>query len=290
MSARDVYKAVTDTIIAELEKGAAPWVKPWKTLSVNSPYNAITKRNYNGINALLLWIEAQNKGYESGAWLTYKQAKEAGGHVRKGEKSTLVVLWKPFEVKETDEVTGEEVTTTKLFLRSYNVFNVSQCENLPKSLTETVERPIVSDPEFDSWVARTGARVVHGGGTACYSPASDTVRMPHRADFATSAHYSATLLHELGHWTGHESRLNRQFGKRFGDQQYAAEELVAELTSAYLCAEMGIDGDIRHAGYIDSWLKLLRKDKRAIFTAASAAQKAADFLKEAAAAEYRQAA
>ena len=286
---RDLYQEVTDTIIAELEKGAAPWVRPWR--SAGEHHNAITKRPYRGINALLLWIEAQNKGYQHTAWLTYKQAKEAGGHVRKGEKSTLVVLWKPFDVTETDEETGEEKTETRWILRAFNVFNVSQCDGLNHVVTEAEPRPVISDPEFEAWVARTGAKVRHGANEAYYAPAIDEIHMPHHHCFKSSEHYAATLLHELGHWTGHESRLNRQFSKRFGDHAYAAEELVAELTAAYLCADMGIkNGDLRHAGYINHWLKLLRNDKRAIFTAASQAQKAADYLKSAADAEKRLAA
>jgi antirestriction protein ArdC len=281
----DVYTEVTNTIIAELEKGAAPWVQPWHSKGIRTPHNAITKRPYSGINALLLWIEAMNKGYEHGAWLTYKQAKEAGGHVRKGEKSTLVVLVKPFEVAV--EKDGEETTETRLLMRGYRVFNVSQCDGLPDRLTTVEKRETVADPEFDSWVRRTGAKLKTGD-KACYTPALDAITMPPRSDFKSSAHYSATILHELGHWTGHESRLNRDLNNRFGDQGYAAEELIAELTSAFLCADMGINGDLRHAGYVESWLKLLRNNKRAIFTAASQAQKAADFLKEAASAAEKE--
>ncbi|HEX6032896.1 MAG TPA: zincin-like metallopeptidase domain-containing protein, partial [Anaerolineales bacterium] len=281
----DLYAEVTDTIIAELEKGAAPWVKRWRASTY--AHNAITKRPYTGINTLLLWIEAGKRGYENPGWLTYKQAKEAGGHVRKGEKSTLVVFVKPIEKEEEDPETGEMVKKAKLILRDYRVFNVSQCDNLPEKYTKLEERREVPDPEFDSWIKRTGANVSHGGDRACYIPSLDAIRMPHRRDFESKEHYSATMLHELGHWTGHESRLNRNLTGRFGEMAYAAEELIAELTAAFLCADMGINGDFRVAGYIESWLKLLGNDKRAVFTAASGAQKAADLLKELASKEQK---
>lgn len=282
---RDIYAEITDRIIAELEKGAAPWVKPWKSLGgSNQPHNAASKRAYSGINVLLLWMAQLDKGYKSQGWLTFKQAGELGGTVRKGEKSTQIVFVKPLCFKEKDsngnvvkDEHGDDVERQVNMLRAYHVFNVEQCDGLRLPAMAPLPPP-PTDPEFDAWVARTGAHVTHGGDRACYIPSMDQIAMPNRAAFSTPSHYSATMLHELGHWTGHKTRLDRSLRARFGDAEYAAEELIAELTAAYRCAAMGIDGDLRHAGYIGHWLKLLKSDKRAIFTAAAAAQKAAQFL------------
>ncbi len=292
---RDLYSEVTDKIIAELEKGAAPWVKPWKSLGgAHWPHNAASGRPYSGINVLLLWITEMERGYSSQGWVTFKQALELGGSVRKGEKATQIVFVKPLTFKEKDgngapvkDENGDDVERHVNMLRGYYVFNVEQCEGL--RLPNAKPRPPVpTDPEFDAWVARTGAEVRHGGDMACYRPSTDRIDMPPRDAFKTSAQYSATMLHELGHWTGHKTRLDRSLRGRFGDAEYAAEELIAELTAAYRCAAMGIDGDLRHAGYIDHWLKLLKSDKRAIFTAAAAAQKAAQYLADLADAEQAQ--
>lgn len=282
---RDIYAEVTNRIIEELEKGAAPWIKPWRSLGgSNQPHNAASKRPYSGINVLLLWIAQLDKGYKSQGWLTFKQASELGGTVRKGEKSTQIVFVKPLSFKEKDDngnVVKDEhdndVERQVNMLRAYHVFNVEQCDGIKVPAMAPLPPP-PTDPEFDAWVARTGAQVTHGGDRACYIPSMDQIAMPNRAAFSTPSQYSATMLHELGHWTGHKRRLDRNLRGRFGNEEYAAEELIAELTAAYRCAVMGIDGDLRHAGYIGHWLKLLKSDKRAIFTAAAAAQKATQFL------------
>lgn len=292
----DLYQQVTDKIIAELEAGAAPWVKPWKSLGKAGsamPHNAVTRRPYSGVNVLLLWGAAAERGYTATGWLTFKQCAEAGGHVRKGEKATLITFVKQLAFTEKDgdgkvvtDADDNAETRAVHMLKSYYVFNVEQCDGLPEKLTgklEPVEGP--TDPEFDAWATRTGATIRIGGDRACYQPSSDQIVMPARAAFVENANYNATLIHELGHWTGHKSRLDRNLRGRFGDSEYAAEELIAELTAAFLCAELNIDGDLRHAGYIQHWLKMLKTDKRAIFTAASAATKAATFLREAAEAQ-----
>jgi antirestriction protein ArdC len=279
----DVYQTVTNQIIAQLESGGLPpWVKPWKEIGHSAdPHNAVTKRPYSGVNTLLLWIAQAVHGWPTAGFLTFKQAKEAGGTVKGGEKGTFIVFVKPLTVKEKqDDGTEEDRSIT--MMRSYYVFNVAQCDGLPERLTapRKLADPI-SDPGFDAWVKATGADVRFGSSRACYSPSRDTIDFPIRGAFKSPGHYAATMLHELGHWTDHESRCKRDLHKgRFGNPEYAAEELVAELCSAFLCAELGIDGEgQQHAAYLANWLTALKNDKRFIFTAASAAQKAADFLK-----------
>jgi antirestriction protein ArdC len=284
---RDVYQDVTDRIVKSLENGVAPWVKPWKSdgRSAGVHRNALTRRPYHGINVCLLTLEQMCKGYESGEWVTYRQAKELGGHVRKGEKATPIVLWKKYEKNATDEQgrplfneDGERVKKTLLFARMFSVFNVEQCDGL--TAEQPTERPkgFVGYEGIDAAIANIGATIDHGGDRAYYSPSADRIRLPRPAQFADAASYYATAAHELTHWTGHASRLARDLSGRFGDESYAAEELIAEMGAAFTCATLGIAGHLQHAEYIGSWIKVLKNDKRAIFTAASKAQEAADFL------------
>jgi antirestriction protein ArdC len=290
---RDIHQEVTDRIVAALETGVAPWVKPWKeTKGGTMPHNAVTRRAYSGVNVLLLWIAAQEKGYAGSGWLTFKQAKELGGNVRKGEKATNIVFMKPLTFTETTEG-GDTEEKSVLLARGYAVFNIEQCDGLPERIHSQKADNLVeveTDAAFNAWVAGTGASLRHGGNRACYSPSHDAITMPKPEQFRDLNSYKATLLHELTHWTGHKSRLDRNLRNRFGSQEYAAEELVAELGAAFLCAELQVDGQLQHAEYIASWLKVLKADKRAIFTAASAASKAANYLKEAAAVPQLQAA
>jgi antirestriction protein ArdC len=278
MAARNLYIEVTQRIIAELERGAAPWVKPWAaTPGRNTPHNAATGRPYSGINVMLLWMTH----YETPAFLTYKQALALGGNVRKGEHGTKVYFVKPVAAKpkDGDEANGKGY----MVLREYTVFNVAQCENLPPRIIapKAVKAGNERDLTIEAFIQATGAdyREGAGGDRAFYSPGGDFVAMPAFAAFKTAAGYYGTAFHELGHWTGGKARLGRDFAGRFGDRAYAAEELVAELTAAYLCAEFDIDGELRHAGYIESWITLLKDDPKAIFTAASKAQQAADHLR-----------
>jgi antirestriction protein ArdC len=283
-----LYSDVTARIVAELEKGAAPWIKPWSaTPGKNIPHNAATGNAYSGCNVILLWM-AQGE-FTSPRWLTYKQAQELGGHVRKGEKSrATVVKVLNLEAKPKDgETEGDRFTTIK----AYAVFNVDQCEGLPETILNP--EPIAPrhdderDATIDEFIAATGAdfRDDVGGDRAYYSPSTDFIAMPAFAAFKSASNYYATAFHELAHWTGSAKRLDRQFGKRFGDRAYAAEELVAELASAFLCAEFNLDGELRHAGYIQNWIALLKDDPRAFFTAASKAQAAAQFMRDKALAE-----
>lgn len=280
--ANNLYQNVTARILAELETGSAPWVKPWSaTPGKNIPHNAATNRPYSGCNVILLWL-SQGR-FAAPRFLTFKQAKDLGGNVKKGEHGFTVFFVKPMVEKKAD---GEEGGKAFTMLRAYTVFNVDQCENLPaKILAPSEIKPRNSDERdatIDEFIKATGAdfRADVGGDRAYYSPSTDFVAMPAFAAFKSAATYYATAFHELGHWTGSAKRLNREFGKRFGDRAYAAEELVAELTAAFLCAEFSIDGELRHAGYIVNWIALLKDDARAFFTAASAAQKAADYLRQ----------
>jgi antirestriction protein ArdC len=279
---RDLYAEVSGRIVAELERGAAPWVKPWSaTAGMNTPCNAVTNRPYSGCNVVLLWM-ARAAGYRAPRFVPYKQALELGGHVRKGERGTKVYFVKQLQVRDKDS-DNESATRIVPMLREYTVFNVDQCENLPArvvTLGNTKPRnPDERDETIGQFMACSGADIREGSGEAYYRPSDDFISLPRFQDFKSAAHFYGTAFHELGHWTGHKSRLDRNFCQRFGDRAYAAEELVAELCAAFLCAEFSFDGDLRHAGYIQSWIGLLKHDCRAFFTACSKAQAAADYLR-----------
>jgi antirestriction protein ArdC len=238
---------------------------------------------YQGINVLTLWGTAVDKGYTRPVWMTFKKAQELGGCVKKGEKGTLVVYANKFEKSEVNEK-GEETTSTIPFLKGYTVFNVEQINGLPEEFYKTptpAEDTKTRMESVEKFIADTKAIIQHGGNKAFYSPAHESIQMPPSKSFRDIESYYATLAHEITHWTNHPSRLDRQFGqKRFGNAAYAMEELVAEIGSAYLCAALGITPETRedHAAYIQSWLSVLKKDNRAIFTAASHAQRAVDYL------------
>jgi antirestriction protein ArdC len=273
----NVYEIVTAKIVAELEQGTVPWVKPWQGSGIaDLPYNAATGRRYNGVNVLLLWAATLDKGYRHATWLTFLQASALGGKVRKGEHATGIVFAGD-AVKETE--TGEE--RKKHFLRFHAVFNVEQVEGLPEPIMGSPPaRPLDEAlAEADAFITALGAQVRHGGNRAGYSPDLDSIILPHREKFESDAHYLGVKLHEHGHWTGHKRRLDRDLTGRFGDAAYAAEELVAELTAAFMSAELGIPGRLRHPEYIASWLKVLGADTRAIFTAAAKATEAANYMR-----------
>ena len=284
---RDLYAEVSAKIIAELERGAAPWVKPWSvTPGQNTPQNAVTSRTYSGCNVILLWL-ARNRGWVSPRFLTFKQALDAGGHVRKDEHGTRVYFVKQLQVKDGD---GEEAENRLVpMLREYTVFNVDQCDGLPDSIRAgkpmRVRNPDTRDMLADEFLRSTGADIREGHGEAYYVPSRDFISMPAFNSFKGADHFYNVAFHELTHWTGHKSRLDRDLKTRFGARHYAAEELVAELGAAFLSAEFGFDGDVRNAGYIATWIELLKSDKRAFFTACSKASKAADYLRGLALAE-----
>jgi len=228
-----------------------------------------------------LWM-AQAAGYRLPSYLTFKQALELGGHVRKGERGTRVYFVKHLEVR--DDAAGDRSSTRIIpMMREYTVFNVDQCENLPDNINAgkpvRVRNPGTRDELADAFLRSTGADIREGHGEAYYVPSRDFISMPAFDAFKGADHFYGTTFHELIHWTAHKSRLDRDLKNRFGSRNYGAEELIAELGAAFLCAEFGFDGDLRHAGYIGHWIVLLKADKRAFFTACSQASKAADYLR-----------
>ena len=281
MAKEDLYQRVTDTIVAELERGVAPWVQPWRTLDARfggGPFNGYTARGYRGVNVLLLLIAAAQKGYQDSRWFTYRQAQTLGAQVKRGEKSTLVIFWKQISLQEKDEETGEEARKRVPLLRSYAVFNAEQCEGLPALAKPEEKTPALRYADAQVLFTRHEVDIRHGGDKAFFAPKLDFIQMPPLEAFESEEHYWGTKLHELTHWTGHGSRLDRDLSHRFGSAAYAAEELVAEMGSAFLCAHLAITGRLRHPEYIGHWLKVLRDDKRAVFKASSLAQAAADFV------------
>lgn len=276
MAKFDTYQDVTNAIIAQLEAGTKPWRMDWQGGGLTMPRRA-TGQHYRGINVLLLWASAQQQGLTGERWFTFNQAKALGGKVRKGSKGTRIVFFKPLEVR--DAATGEEKKIP--MLRTYVVFNADQIEGLPAKyapapiiITPGMERDRAAEEALRS----CGATITEGGGRAYYTPATDIVTMPDFERFASASGYLATLAHELCHWTGHKSRLDR-FGTN-DRTSYAFEELVAEMGAAFVGSRLGIVGEHieNHSAYLASWLKALRNDKRMIFKAATLAQAAADMV------------
>lgn len=285
-----VYAMVTEQILAALDAGTVPWRKPWTGSATGGPRNLMSGKPYRGINVFLLGFAP----YASPYWVTFRQANELGGSIRKGEKGSLVVFWKQLKVTEKDEVTGKPTTKTIPMLRYYRVWNLEQTEGvrIPKGRELAVEAPVRDEAEriaaADGIVARftgdAGPSVAHGGDQAYYSPGADHVQMPALAAFDGAAEYYSTLFHELTHSTGHASRLDR-FAKgfnahSFGSAEYGREELIAEMGAAFLCAEVDIlPATIANsAAYIDGWRRTIKEDVRAVVVAAGAAQRAADLV------------
>ena len=281
----NLYDEVTSRIIAELEGGRIPWVQPWGkagTATPGLPRNATTRRPYSGVNVLILWGALFERGFASQGWLTFKQARDAGGCVRKGEHGVTVVFadrFTPEAEKERARASGDEARAVP-FLKRFTVFNLEQCEGLRPGLAPDPEplpeRQIV--PVAEAVIAASGVDFRVGGAKAFYAPGPDFVAVPPQPAFFEQVNYYRTCLHELTHATGHPSRLGRDLTNSFGSKDYAREELIAEMGSAFLCASLGIVPTVRHADYLASWLEVLREDNRAIFRAASAATKAADWL------------
>lgn len=269
----NIYQQVTDSIIAELEKGASPWIKPWRADNT-ADRNVITGKPYQGINRLLLGMSGMAKGYTSPLWATYDQWQQLGGQVRKGEKAVQGVFFTPCAKKKKAD--GEE--STYMLLKPFWVFNAAQVDGVTIKQVETENKPFNAIEQAELRIIKTGAKLSHGGDAAFYMPSTDSIRMPNKTAFDTESSYYATAFHELTHWTGAKHRLDRNLSGRFGNPAYAFEELVAEIGAAYLCADYGIQGELRHAGYIQSWLKACREDNKAIFRAAALAQKAADYI------------
>lgn len=284
---QDIYSRITNQIIAALEQGVKPWTQPWNAAHAAGHVSRPLRHNgqpYGGINVLTLWASAMSGSFSAPIWMTFRQAIELGGHVRKGEKGSPVVYANTITRAETDEATGDDVERTVPFLKAYTVFNVEQIEGLPGhfyALAESSRNPDERIADAETYFAATRADIRHGGDSAYYSPTLDYIQMPPFEAFRDAQAYYATLAHEATHWTSHATRLDRDFGrKRFGDDGYVREELVAELGAAFLCADLGLALEDRadHAAYIGHWLAVLKDDKRAVFTAAAHAQRAIDYL------------
>lgn len=289
MKPSDIQAKITAQIIAQLEKGTAPWRQPWDRsgTGLSLPLRS-TGQSYQGINTLVLWCASQEHGYTGRSWVTFRQAKELGGHVREGQKGQLVVYYGRAESKTKTNAKGEPETFS--FLKPFWVFNaLDQCDGLPESLTrmgltQGERHDWNRSTDCEAFIDRTGVTVQHGGDRAFYSPAMDRVQLPPAEAFKDAQGYYATAFHELTHATGHASRLDRSLtdGKHtFGSHPYAREELVAELGAAFLTSEFGLHGEeprADHAQYLAHWLGALKEDSKAIFAAASAAQKAVNWL------------
>ena len=281
-----LYDEITDKIIAELEAGRVPWVQPWGTAaakaSLSMPKNASTNRSYSGVNVLLLWGSTIENGFTGQSWLTFRQALSLGGHVRKGERGTTVVYadrFVPSDEKRRAAETGEEAQAIP-FLKRFTVFNCDQCDELPDEIATATPPPPpgLIEPTVEALIKATGIDFRIGGNRAFYAPVEDYVQVPPPQAYFEPINWHRTALHELGHATGHRSRLNRDQSGSYGTKKYAFEELVAELAAAFGCASLGIVPTVRHSDYVGSWLEVLREDNRAIVRAASQASKAADYL------------
>lgn len=300
MKQNDIYQAVTDKLIALLESHeASEWTKPWIALDAdNSPAkNATSGKLYRGVNQFLLGMQLSNKGYLKNQWLTFRQAKEKGAKVKKGEKSSPIVFSKPAYVNEDKkfipfdkigELNKEQQAAQglkKIFmLKLYRVFNVAQTEGLDPSFYEIKPQEPLQEFEKDeraeNLIKSTNAEIeVKESNRAFYNPMQDKITLPLREQFRGTQPFYATALHELGHWTGHPTRLNRDLKGSFGDASYAKEELIAEISSAFCCASLGFSKTItNNAAYLKNWLGVLKKDNRAIIRASAQAQKAADYI------------
>ena len=284
---QDVYSRITSQIVASLEQGVRPWVKPWNAEHAAGRITRPLRHNgqpYSGINVLSLWMSASAQNFAAPIWMTFRQALELDAHVRKGEKGSLVVYANSFTRTEHDEKSGEDVEREIPYMKGYTVFNVEQIEGLPEIYYAKAAPTLEPDARIDhaeKFLHATGATIAHGGNRAYYSHSTDAVQMPPFESFRDADSYYATLSHELTHWSGGKKRLDRDFGgHRFGSNAYAQEELVAELGAAFLCADLELALEARedHAAYLANWLEVLNSDSRAIFTAAAHAQKAADFI------------
>lgn len=278
MNTKSLQQQVVNKIVEALEKGVKPWVKPWDSTSsenLSLPINYETGKHYSGINIVILWAEMVNRGYKSNVWLTFKQAHKLGGYVKKGELGTHCFY---YAAKEIEDENGKPKTI--FYNKKFVVFNVEQIEDICCSLPEQPKSDFEFNKKAEQIMQATGATISKYCKEACYSSPNDIILLPPEEAFINPESFYSTLLHELVHWTGHVTRLNRHTKSvKYGDEAYAFEELVAELGSAFLCAELGLNMQgLQHASYIDSWLKILRADYKALFSAASLASKAHNYI------------
>ena len=286
MSISNVAQTITDTIIAKLEAGTKPWVQPWTGMPVSRPLRSCGEA-YRGINTIMLWMAATISGYQSPYWFTYLQAQQIGGQVRKGSKASTAVFYKQLNsASRNDEVVGEapEDGKSRRVLRAFSVFNADQIDGLPARFQpKPTAEPLPACEQraaLEAFFDRVGAETRHGGNAAYYEVRNDRIVLPVVESFSSYPSYCATRAHEIAHWTGAEHRLHRDFSGRFGTSAYAFEELVADIAAAIVGAALGLPEAMldNHAAYVGSWLKVLKKDHRAILTAASQADTAADFI------------
>ena len=287
-SRQDVYSRITSQIIASLEQGVRPWVKPWNAEHAAGRITLPLRFNgqpYSGINILSLWMSASAQGFAAPIWMTFRQAIELNAHIRKGEKGSLVVYASAITRTEHNEETGEDVEREISYLKGYTVFNVEQIDGLPDHYYAKAAPkldPVARIDRAENFFAASMATIRHGGNRAYYAQEPDYVQMPPFESFRDAESYYSTLAHEMAHWTKHPSRLARDLGrKQWGDEGYAQEELVAELGAAFLCAhlEMAVVPREENASYIANWLEVLKNDTRFIFKASAHAQRAADYLR-----------
>lgn len=286
----DVYARITDRIVADLERGVRPWVRPWSAANAAGRITRPLRHNgmpYQGINVVLLWSEAVARGFASSTWMTFKQSLELGGHIRKGESGTMVVYANKVTKTETDD-NGDDVERTVPFLRAYTVFCVDQIDGLPEQYYKSATAAPATPPaqriaHADAFFANTGATIRHGGDKAYFAPSLDLIQMPPFESFRDAESFTATLAHECVHWTAPAHRVNRDLSRYAKDRsERAREELVAELGACFLSADLGIVPELEpradHASYLASWLEVLSNDKRFIFSAAAHAQRAVTYL------------
>ena len=286
MNASDLFEKVTADLVAAIEAGAKDWEMPWQRLAAGGLPRSVDGRAYRGWNALVLAMIAADRGWTSSTWATYNAWQRHGNQVRRGERGTQVVLWKPTERHEATEG-GSDTLRRSLIARAFTVFAAEQVDGAERFTARATDVPAedrrIADAE--EYFAAIGADIAHGGDQACYVPSLDRIHLPHIAQFNEPSIYYSTAAHEHAHWTGHRDRLNRDLTGRFGDHAYGAEELIAELCAAFWCAQFGLEQATRqdHAAYLGDWLALLRSDTRALVAACGHAQRAADHLNQAAA-------
>ena len=275
----DIHQRITDQILVAMEQARATGRRLWDS-QPSLPLNLTTGKPYSGINILMLWSAGLSHDYSSPYWLTFKQAQTLGGQVRKGEHGTHCVFYKPWESQETNRETGETETVKGAVLKSFRVFNLDQIDGIEAPTHE--ERPdFVAIEDAERIIHASPAPIKIGGPKACYIPSRDEIHLPNREAFINAEAFYSTAMHEMTHSTGHKSRLDRDFSGRFGTEAYAFEELIAELGSAFLNADLGILGATLpdHADYLTNWIAILKGDKKAITTAAAQASKAHGFIK-----------